>query len=89
MNGVQFIDHLIKVNRTKSDKAYLIGMVEPNNAMTFYYDYHTKERVHEVFVRVINDHTEKLAKRLVNSCKEGKEAQAYLTELNLATTARG
>lgn len=89
MNGVHFTDHLIKVNRTKSDKAYLIGMVEPHNVLSVYYEHYPKERVHEVFVRVINEHTEKLAKRLVNSCKEGKEAQAYLTELNLAQTARG
>ena len=89
MNRVDFIDHLVKVNRTKSDMAYLMKMVEPHNLKDSFYDHYSKGDILADFYRVIVTHTEKLAQRLVNSCKEGKEAQEYLTELNLATTARG
>lgn len=78
MNKQEFINTLLSVNRTKSDKAYLIGMAEPHNTIAVFYVYNSKQEVDEEFVRVVNQHTDKLAKRLVNSSKEGEEAREYI-----------
>ena len=83
MTKKDFIQHLTKVNRTKSDKAYLIGMAEPHNATALYYDSISKEEVNSEFLRVIETHTDKLAKRLVNAHLIGPQAQAFLELLKL------